>query len=357
MRKILTCICLMTSFLAHCKQCIASTLDTNNIQSTIDEIEKESKDLVGGAVAIIQNKQIIYKKSFGHKEVNGHPVDDHTLFALASVSKSLTATALAALAEKNIVCFEDTININGINLSLKKILSHTTGYKIRGDKEIEKGATRKTLLNLLKNKSRQNTKNSYFYSNAVFNLTQGYARSKGYEIDELVNKALNVLSYTLPVESKNLAAPHSREKDKIIFPSNYQKIVPASAGIFSSLNGMIEFLHILLGNRPHIISKQSLNQLFTPITKADDIFYWNILPFKNDNITSSYCLGWRRLTLTSRIKSTLIFHSGRINGAAAFIGIVPTLQVGIVLLTNQSSIFPLKNGLKIWKTMIEKYQL
>ena len=311
---------------------------------------------MGGAVAVIQNERVIYKKSFGHKEANGLPVDDNTLFSLASVSKAITATALAVLAEKNIVNFEDKININGVNLSLKAVLSHTTGYQIRGDSEIEKGATRQTLLSLLKKKNQPNSKTNekYFYSNLVYSITQDYARSKDYKFDELI-KILNISAYTLPINSRNLASRHSKNKDKIEFPSNYQKVVPASAGIFSSLNGMIDFLHVILGNRPNIISQKTLNQIFTPVTNATDVFYWNILPFKNNEVTSSYCLGWRKLTLKSNTKGTLVFHSGSINGATAFVGIIPELQAGIVLLANQSGGFPLKNGLKIWKAIIEKY--
>ena len=353
MSKIIIYACLIISFSAY-----ANTIYIKDIQHTIDEVEEESKQLVGGAFAIIQNNQIIYKKSFGRKEVNGSPVDDNSLFGLASVSKAITATALAVLSEKNIIYFEDEVSINGVNLPLKNILSHTTGYKIRGDNQIEKGVTRQTLLNLLTKKSwaRSKTTKPYFYSNLVYSLAQDYAQSKGYKLDNLI-KTLNISSYTLPIDSKNLASPHSKNKEKIAFPSNYQKIVPAAAGIFSSLNGMIEFLHVVLGNRPYIISKKSLNILFTPIAKADDIFYWNILPFKNEEVVSLYCLGWRKLALKSSNKSTLIFHSGSINGATAFVGIIPELRVGITIFTNQSSNFALKNGLNIWKTMIEKYKL
>lgn len=229
MNKIAIYIFLISSLLCS-TPCIASTIGVNEIQCIIDEIEETSEDVVGAAVAIIQNDQVLYKKTFGYKEINGSPVNDDTLFGLASVSKAITATALAALAEQNIAHFEDKINIQGINLSLKKILSHTTGYRIRGDSEIEKGVTRKTLLSLINknNRSQSKTENPYFY---------------------------------------------------------------------------------------------------------------------------------RKLKLKSRSKSTLIFHSGYINGATAFVGIVPELHVGIVLLANQSSRFPLKTGLKIWKEMIEKYKL
>lgn len=117
---------------------------------------------------------------------------------------------------------------------------------------------------------------------------------------------------------------------------------------------MIEFLRINLGHRPNIISKKTLNRLFTPITEAEEVFICGVLPFKNENITSSYCLGWRRLSLKNYgDKSSLVFHYGYINGATEFVGIIPDLEVGIVILANQSSRFPLRNGLKIWKSFVD----
>lgn len=335
------------------KQCLASTIDAQGIRFITDDIEKASADVVGSAVAIIQNDRVIYKKTFGYKEVNGAPVDDNTLFGLASVSKAVVATSLATLAVKNIISFEDKVKVNNVNLSLKTILSHTTGYHVRGDREIENGIQSKALLTLLKKEKRSysQAKHHYFYSNLVYSLTQDYAQTKGYKIDDLL-KILNCSFYTLPIYSKNLAYPHSRHGKKIAFLSNYQKTVPAAAGVFSSLNGMIEFVHIILGNRPHIISQTGLNQLFHPIAKANDVFNWHILPFKDNEVTSWYGLGWRRLTLKSNSKATLIFHSGFINGATAFVGIIPELQVGIVVLANQSSGFSVKTGFNIWQKLI-----
>lgn len=355
MSKIALYIFLIISFIANSVACQAKSMELKDIRPLIDEIEKESGDVVGGAIAIIQNDKIIYKKSFGYKEINGSPVDDNTLFGVASVSKAITATAIGALTDKKLASFEDAVVTNGVHLKLKNVLSHTTGYKIRGDSEIERGATRETLLSLLKRekKPQSKTNQQYSYSNIVYSLTQDYAESKGYKMNELLS-LLNSSSYVLPLDSNNLASPHSAERERMSFPSNYQKAVPASAGTFSSLNGMVEFLNVILGNRPSVISKSTLNHIFTPVAKAPDVFGWNILPFRNDEVTSAYCLGWRKLTLKSNSKSSLIFHSGYINGATAFVGLIPGSRVGIVIISNQSSRFPLRNGLKIWKAIVEK---
>jgi beta-lactamase class C len=341
----------------YANPCIGITLHLAEIGHVADEIEKESNELIGGAVAMIQGDKIIYKKTFGHKGLECGPVDDHTLFGLASVSKAITATALMVLAENKVVHFQDKVNIDGVAFSVKDILSHTTGCKIRGDYEIEKGFNRKDLQSLLKKTPRDPLKinRPYFYSNIAYSLTQDYMESKGYKIEDLI-KLLNISACILPINNKNLACPHNQKKERVTFPSRYQKTVPTSAGIFSSLHGMMEFLHVILGHRPHIISKQSLSQLFTPVVKANDLLNWHILPFKNGEVTSSYCLGWEKVVLKSCRKSALVFHSGFINGASAFVGIIPALDVGIVIMVNQTSRFPLRMGLSIWKALIKRFQ-
>lgn len=67
--KAITYIFLFASFfLCDSKKCFAEVVDIKNIQHAIDEIEKESQELVGGGIAIISNNKTIYKKSFGIKD-------------------------------------------------------------------------------------------------------------------------------------------------------------------------------------------------------------------------------------------------------------------------------------------------
>lgn len=352
MNKIKAFLYFALSILVYSEYSIADTETMNTLQQIIHEIEEESEDIVGGAIAIIANNKVIYKKSFGYKEINGSLVNEDTLFNLASVSKPIIATAIGVLEEKGIANFTDTIVVNSKNIPLKKVLSHTTGYRIRGDHEIEKGLSKKDLLLVLKKEPQKNSSsdNVYFYSNLLYSLTKEYVEKKGCKIENLI-KELTASLDTLPLKSDNLAYPHSKEKEKLPFPSPYQLSVPASAGIFASLNGMIEFLQITLGNRPDLISRKTLNKMFETVTQARDVINWKVIPFEDREVQSSYCLGWRKLTLKKGNGSTLIFHSGFINGATAFVGMIPEHQVGIVILANQSSRFPLKNGLKIWKAM------
>lgn len=332
----------------------AKPTDFERLQGVLLEIERASQDVVGGAMAVVLDDKVVYKKTFGRRKVGESTlVDVNTLFSLASVSKPIVATALAALDEKKRISLGDKVTFEGISLPLTQVLSHTTGFKMRGDLEIEKGLSRAALLRLLSRQKRERSKGEggYFYSNLVFSLSEDFAASKGFEMQTLLD-TLSMGARVWPLETYNVATPHGKDKGMFPLPSTYHRTVMASAGVFASLEGMISFLHIILGNRPQVISQKTLSKLFAPRAPADDVFKWQILPFKRQEITSSYGLGWRRFSLKGVPHSDLIFHSGFINGATAFVGIIPRAKMGIVILDNESSRFPLQSGLKIWKTLV-----
>lgn|GEM_PF-1128081 len=331
------------------------------INPFVKNMESESKAIQGGAVAIILDNKVIYKKAFGYTKANGSLINDDTTFSLASVSKPIVATGIGALVDKRLLSFDEKLKLNYLknSLCLRDFLSHTKGYNVRGDIEIENGCSRQKLLNYLqKQKPNFQSVPPYSYSNLMYSLVAEILKTKGYELQDIVdlinsNSGSNGIVLLPLTSAKNFARPHSRDKKELTFPSNYQKNVPAAAGLIASLNGMIEFLQISLGNRPNIISQTTLDKIYKPVVKASDIFGWKVgIPFDQKRIQSWYCLGWRALYLDNNYDSRLIFHSGYINGATTFVGFVPSRKLAIVILTNQSSKFAVSNGLKFWHAVI-----
>lgn len=47
----------------------------------------------------------------------------------------------------------------------------------------------------------------------------------------------------------------------------------------------------------------------------------------------------------SQSDADLIFHSGYIEGAKTFIGYIPSKEIGIIILSNDSSAFPVQSGI------------
>jgi beta-lactamase class C len=349
---------LLFSFLANANN---ETQVKNKLNDFIKNIELEAEDIQGGAIAIMHGEKVIYKKTFGYTKQNGSSVNDNTLFSLASVSKPIVAIGIGTLVDKGKINFDDQVKLPYFKnkITLKDILSHTTGYSIRGDKEIESGYNRKKLLNFLqKQKPHFMPGKSYHYSNLTYSLAVESLQKKGYKLSNVItslNRKTETegISFVTPKLITNLAKPHSRDRKELSFPSRYQKHAEASAGLLASLNDMIEFIQISMGNRPNIISRKTLNKMYEPVIEADDVLRRGNLPFDNDAVISSYGLGWRILTLKGNQDSKFVCHGGFINGATTFVGFMPSKQYSIIILTNQTAKFAFKNGVRFWKTIIE----
>ena len=71
----------------------------------------ESGEIPGLSVAVIKDEHIVWNKSFGIANVEQDmPVSDSTMFMLASVSKTVTATALMQLWEQDLIDLDEDIN-------------------------------------------------------------------------------------------------------------------------------------------------------------------------------------------------------------------------------------------------------
>ena len=111
------------------------------------------------AAAIVKNDLIIWDHYFGDANLDQNiPVSDDTMFSLASVSKTVTVTALMQLWENGFFDMDDDIdqylpfNVNHpdypfIPITFKMLVTHTSGIKDNwsvmpyydGDPELELG--------------------------------------------------------------------------------------------------------------------------------------------------------------------------------------------------------------------------
>ena len=114
-----------------------------NEEELINFIESvmQSGNVPGLSVAVIKDEYIVWNKSFGMANIeNDISVSDSTMFMLASVSKTITATALMQLWEDDMIDIEANINnylpfevrhpdYPNTPITTKMLLSHTSGIK------------------------------------------------------------------------------------------------------------------------------------------------------------------------------------------------------------------------------------
>jgi len=146
-------------------------------------------DMVGMAVAVVEDGEITYAKGFGETRAGtGDKVTEDTVFRWASLSKSVAATALVNLTEDGKIGMQSPIASYAPSLKLPKskfavtledILSHRSGIKSNAyDKKIEAGQPAKLVRASLEKTDRLCEPGAcYTYQNVAFDAVAEMAET------------------------------------------------------------------------------------------------------------------------------------------------------------------------------------
>ena len=100
---------------------------------------RQEWDVPGVAVAVVRDGQVLFEKGYGVRERSrADPVDEHTLFAIASNTKAFTAAALAMLVDLRKVGWDDPVRrhlpwfelrdpVASADVRVRDLLSHRSG--------------------------------------------------------------------------------------------------------------------------------------------------------------------------------------------------------------------------------------
>jgi CubicO group peptidase (beta-lactamase class C family) len=97
--------------------------------------------LPGMAIAVVRNDSLLFAKGYGVRELRKNaPVDEHTVFDAASLTKSFTATAIGMLVDEKRMRWDDPVRSHvpelelpdpylTRNVTVRDLLSHRTGLQ------------------------------------------------------------------------------------------------------------------------------------------------------------------------------------------------------------------------------------
>jgi len=138
-------------------------------------------------------------------------------------------------------------------------------------------------------------------------------------------------SYEALIQAAKLAKPHffSSAEEKYVTIKNSDKFYNAisAGGINASISDMAQWLELLLGNRPDIISDSSLSTIFNPLVKVNTRRYSRRWGARR----SDYAMGWRVVNFQGR---NIVFHGGYVNAYRSEIAIDRKNKLGICVLFN-----------------------
>jgi CubicO group peptidase (beta-lactamase class C family) len=321
--------------------------------------EMQKTGVPGIAIGIVYRDKPIYLKGYGVRDVGtSYPVDADTVFQLASLSKPLGSTVIAGLVSDGVVKWDDPIikydpgfemdnPYLTRNVTIRDMYSHRSGlHDHAGDLLEDMGYDRAGVLYRLRFVPTGNRfRSQYAYTN--FGVTEGgvaaaKAAGKTWEeiSEERLYKPLRMISTSSRL-SDFLAQPNRARGHVLIdgkWQAKYQREPDAQSpagGASSSARDMAQWMRLHLGggkvDGKQIIAADALAETYRPQMVSN--------PARDPatDRTGFYGLGWGvSYDELGRVK---LSHSGAFDlGAATTVYLLPSEQLGIVILTNAAPI-------------------
>lgn len=311
----------------------------------------------GAAVVIVKDSQVVFLKGYGHK-VDGisSSVGPHTVFRIGSLSKGFAGMLTGILVEKGYLNWEDKVQerLPEFNLrdpkqasriEIRHLLSHTTGMPYHAFSNlIEEGFDRETIMNYFPTAKLAGREGEFFgYQNVAFCLIEPILQSatgKTYQqlLEENIFRPAGMTDASCDFESMqqtvDKALPHRFTEagwfaDTV--SSRYYGFA-AAGGVNASISDMGEWLKVLLGQKPEVVSVKILDEVFTPVIGTG--LERPVLPGLIDRDSASYAMGWRILAQGT---DTLVYHAGFVNNYHCEIALNRRDGIGVCVLLNAPS--------------------
>jgi len=314
----------------------------------------------GMSVAVVGKDKVHFRQGFGRiDDHGGKPVDEHTLFAIASTTKAMVVAGLLMLADEGRLSLDDKV-IDYIpelhfgnaaltpEVSIRDLLAHRTGmpstdvWTFLQNKPLDEQIR---LFRLVDQESPARTR--LIYQNTMFELSGLIIeRVGGQRWDRFLTERLwhpigmreTYGARGLIGRHKTHALPYYYVNDALL-PAEWDldaDHADAAGSVWSSAHDMSLWAQFLLrdavtADGVRLISERGVAEMFEPqqLSNPDDFYPTVELTQPN---WRSYGLGWFQQDFQGR---KIDFHTGSLSGLIAIIGLDRANDRGVVVLGNR----------------------
>lgn len=334
--------------------------DVATFESIAQQIVADQR-VPGLAMAIVHNGEILSARGYGITDVSdAEPVDSHTVFRLASLSKGFAGTMAGLLVNNGTLRWDSHLTDYVPDFSMSQagaaqqitvadILSHRVGLTNNAyDRDLERYVSYRDLSRKLATAPMKCAPGTcYAYQNVAFSLigdivfaTTGDFYSQ--EVSRRLLKPLGMNDASLGLDgiesSARWAKPHVRGKGgwvSVMPKSTYYEVAPA-AGVNASASDMAQWLLAQTGHRPDVLPAPLLATLHAPL--VDTPYQTRSSSWRRARLSSAgYGLGWRVYEYGGH---RVVYHAGAVQGYRGMIALIPETDLGIVMLWNGESTLP-----------------
>jgi len=315
-RLITTLIC--TSFFISGFQTMAQETDSAGKAMQVDKLfeTSASNPFPGASVIVIHHGKILLNKGYGFANIEkSQPNTPSTIYRLGSVTKQFTAMAIMQLYDKQLLQLNDYVSkyfpgtLNGDKITIKNLLTHTSGVKESLDKEltftpgsqISYSNTGYDLLGKIIEKVSGKSYENYLLENIFKPLGMN---NSGYEHPEMIISN-HATGYKF---SENGTYKDTGESDV--------SAAFSAGALYSTTEDMYKWDQALYTEK--LVRASTLNQVFSQA-------------ILNDGSTIKYGFGWM-ISQTGGLKE--VGHGGDITGFNTYIARYPDEQYTVIVLSN-----------------------
>ncbi|MBX7218836.1 MAG: serine hydrolase [Blastocatellia bacterium] len=315
----------------------------------------------GLGFAIVKDDKVVFAKGFGVRKLGEPtPVDEHSVFAIASCSKAFTAAALGILVDEGKIKWDDPVTkylpqfqlydaYATREMTIRDLLCHRSGLATFGGDLLWYDTTysRDEVIRRVRHlKPTSSFRSRYGYQNIMFSAAgQIIPAVTGKSWDEFIKERfftpLGMTSSSTSINAfkpgDNLAQPHNQPNGtmRVVKYLNVDNVGPA-ASINSSVADLAQWVRLQLGRGTYqskqIFSRAVSHEMWSPntvqpLSEAAE----RQVPSRHFSL---YAMGWGVSDFHGR---KYIAHSGGLDGMISQVVLVPEENLGVVILTNSES--------------------
>lgn len=310
----------------------------------------------GAAVVVVKDSQVVFLRGYGLR-CWGRPdsVDANTVFRLGSLSKGFAGVLTGVLVQEGMLRWEDLVQKHypqfclrdrqqAARVRLWHLLSHTTGLPYHAYTNlVERNFTVPRIVEEYFPKAPMSGREGEFYSyqNVAFCAVEEVMRrvtGRAYPqlLEEKILRPAGMASASCDFASMQRTANKALPQFFTGYGWRADSISPlyyntaAAGGVNASAADMGQWLLLLLGHRPDVVTNATLDRVFRPVVRTDK--ERRIFPGWIARDQAAYAMGWRSLVTPQG--DTIAYHGGYVNGFKGEIALNRREGIGVCVLFN-----------------------
>ena len=338
----------------------AQPLNSNAIDSLIERSMK-AFDVPGIAAGVIKDGKVIYAKGHGVRSLTTmQKTDENTLFGIASNTKAFTAAALGVLVDEGKIKWDDKVRdyIPEFKLynpyvteefTIRDLLTHRSGLGLgAGDLMFFPDSSDFTLKDVIYNlrflKQVSGFRTKYDYDNNLYIVAgEVVSRVSGKSWDDFVEERIlrplgmskTATSFDRLKDKTNIIDGHASVNGKVqVIARSTLKVGHSAGGINSNIADLCKWVQLLLDHGKY--GNEAGKQLFSESTAKELWSPQTIIQVNNPGIYNTHFAAYGLGFFLSDVNGyKQVTHTGGLEGMVTQITMIPELNLGVIVLTNQ----------------------